>query len=101
MGIKRGGGVIAYCKSNLDIMKIEESSICTVYVEILTLKLSMTNVKETYILGVYRPPNPDIDSGLADLERIICNLSNKSNIEVTILGDMNIDLKKNERSGNN
>ncbi len=66
---------------------------CSPLIEILTLKLELLYVKDIFILGIYRPPSGDINDFISFLDNIIVNLSHKPNIEVNLIGDMNVNFK--------
>ena len=90
-GKQRGGGIIAFIKEQLDVSVIDTHTMCCREVESLTIKLSLVRTKEIYYLCIYRPPSGDIDIFIDKLEVMITTLSNKNNIEVNIVGDLNID----------
>ena len=63
---------------------------------IVVLQMSLTNVREIYVLCTYRPPDGSIVNFIRELEAIRTNLSNKAVIEVNIVGDVNINPTKRD-----
>ncbi len=57
-------------------------------------RLFLKWVKEIYIIACYRPPGGQIEEFILALETALLNLSNHLNIEIVLLGDMNINLNK-------
>ncbi len=91
-GKARGGGVIAFVKEKLDVFQLDTHTECCKELEILTLKLDLIRTKEIYYLCIYRPPSGDVDAFIEKLDTMITTLSNKNNIEVNIVGDLNFDM---------
>ena len=56
LGRTRGGGLIVYVNSDLTTTHCPSLSVQNYHVEILTIKLKLTNVRDIYIMAVYRPP---------------------------------------------
>ncbi len=94
LGKQRGGGIVAYAKKHLDIIKHEKACVMTGQVEVMTLKLNLKQVREIYIMAVYRPPGSNVKEFIQIMENTILGLSDRVNIEVNLVGDVNIDLKK-------
>ena len=93
-GKERGGGIMVYVKTRLNLSMVERHSFCSRDCEILTLRLSLINVREIYIVIIYRPPDGNVKEFVTRLDNLIAGLSNKLNIEVNLIGDVNLDLKK-------
>ena len=93
-GKQRGGGLLMYVKHGVVVKKLDALSICTPNTETIVSQLYLKGVKEVYIIGCYRPPDGNVDQFLIELETVILNLSDRINIEILILGDMNINLSK-------
>ena len=93
-GKKRGGGLVAFAKDGLAISMVDNCCISTPDIELMSLRLDLKNVKEIYILGLYRPPDGNIELFLSELEKTIYNLTTRSNYEVNILGDFNLNVNK-------
>ena len=91
---RKGDGIVVYAKDQLKLRQIETLSKCTMAVEYVTLRLDLVNVKEIYIIAVYRPPNSSVPDFINEMEAVIHNLSDKVNIEVNLIGDVNINVKK-------
>ncbi len=90
----RGGGLLAYAKNRLEVTEKLEFSICRPHIETLVLQLKLPSVKEIYYIGVYRPPDGNVELFIHDLEVIMYSLTDKPNYEVNVLGDININLNK-------
>ena len=71
----KGGGVCMYVKENLSVSRVDNASMCTMDIEVLTLNLKLTNTRPVYIIGIYRPPSGNIVNFIDNLEEIICRLS--------------------------
>ena len=76
----------------MKIEQIDTACYCSEALEIL--KLDLTGVREVYFLAVYRPPDGAVKEFVEEIDKIINGLSRKTNIEVKIVGDINIDLRK-------
>ena len=53
----RGGGLIWYVKNDLQIDTVEGVNTCTVNLELLWVKLNLTQTRPIYYGLVYRPPD--------------------------------------------
>ncbi len=77
-----------------------ELCLCTPHLELVVLRMHLTNVREIYYLVVYRPPSGNVKMFIDALDNCITKLSNKTNIEVNLVGDININFNKNrDRDG--
>ena len=90
----KGGGLLLYYKQGLKVFPIDQATKCTRDYEILTVRLELTGVKEIYYLFVYRPPDGDIVTYINDVEPMLYTLTTKTNYEVNLIGDININLNK-------
>ena len=63
-GKTRGGGLLIYSNLDRDVTCIPEGKFCDRHIETLWVKLILKRARPTYILGCYRPPDGNLDSGL-------------------------------------
>ena len=94
VGKSRGGGILIYIRDHLKATLVENGSLCSKAIEVMTIKLDLKCVREIYIICVYRPPDGPVNEFVSEVDRIIGGLSSKVNIEVNLVGDVNIDLRK-------
>ena len=90
---KSSGGVSIYAKNNLKSRIFSEYSYCNENIELCCVNVTEGNL-DLLILGVYRPVSGDINLFLLHLETIFTDLSSRSK-KIMILGDMNLDMLKN------
>ena len=94
-GRKHGGGLLVYYKNDLSLSMPQKSPKIH-HCELLTLKLTLSRRKSATFSLVYRPPNSDITGFLNSLE-IFLQHSDPSQAHC-IIGDLNIDLTKENRN---
>jgi endonuclease/exonuclease/phosphatase family metal-dependent hydrolase len=90
---KHGGGVLTYCKSNLNpsIDSTLQDRMIKNKMEITITKVSFSGSKlPVYVLGVYRPPNAQSD-WFTRFNDIISDLTPLGSL--IIMGDLNADLR--------
>ena len=94
---KRGGGLNIYARKTLNtkILKLENSS---KDLEIQWIKIVRDHAKNILLANIYRPPTGNLNQAISTLEKGITSF-NKSNEEIVILGDFNVDYK-NKKSPN-
>ena len=68
---QRGGGLKLFYLNNIKCTLIQEHSLCLPYVETLTVKCLIPSFGSLVIVGVYRPPQGDMDSFLLSLQRLV------------------------------
>ncbi|KAK9752962.1 hypothetical protein QE152_g3736 [Popillia japonica] len=91
---RAGGGVIIFYKTEIEVLEVCTDFSCA---ECLCVQLTIEN-KTFRILAIYRPPNLNARLFLEELEGFITNNLTKNAI---ILGDVNIDMtKENETAVN-
>ena len=95
---KRGGGLIAYVKSSLDVYVQKEECSSNRDIEVQWLKILRKNSKTILLANVYRPPPGKVDQAIKSIEKGLTVLQ-EPNEEIVILGDFNIDYK-NKKSMN-
>lgn len=94
----KSGGVAVYSKSNLisyvtGIEEIQDLSL-ELHIEVGAIKIEISGLT-IIVLGIYRSPVGNIDTFFNRLDYIICKMStNKPNVRLIILGDINIDTLK-------
>ena len=95
---KRGGGLITYIKSSLDVYVQETENSSTKDLEVQWLRVTRDNAKNLIVANVYRPPAGKLNSAIKTLGKNINHLK-KPNEEMVIMGDFNVDYK-NKKSPN-
>ena len=95
-GKTSGGGILCYCHSRFNVILWPVHSVCTPDYEILTIRIKLVNTRDWYLICVYHPPEGKIKSFCDIIEVIVADLRQKPNIEITVLGDINIDIFKND-----
>ena len=98
---KSGGGTAFYIEDNLNqfVSCLESYSKVTKTLKQLWIKIEKPNFKKQLIGLMYRPPNGSSKDGLDELRETLTCLRDDMpfTYELTILGDFNIDYKKNQR----
>ena len=87
----RGGGVSIFCKENIDSKKIPFLCRNFEFIESCVVKL-LLNGQSAFIVGLYRPPNGNINEFLTELEDILRSLPSNNDDIIILAGDLNIDL---------
>lgn len=85
---RSGGGAVIYVR---DEVFLERVHINTVSYECVYIKTKI-NEEEMSIIAVYRPPKLNVHTFIDELENNIDQIDKKTNL--IIMGDMNIDIKK-------
>ncbi len=93
-GLRGGGGVMIYAKSNRDCDHLYEWNLCCEDVEWTWLRLNLKATRPTYIGVLYRPPSGNIDHFLNLFESKIIDILSEGPVDVVVLGDTNIDWNK-------
>lgn len=88
----RGGGVLIFCKNEIENCKIENLSICSDNIESCTVSITSLN-KKYNICAIYRPHSGNIQ-GFTDELGIILSHESMVNKNTILTGDFNIDLLK-------
>ena len=92
LGKSRGGGIIAYYQNQLKISTLPELYVSTPGTEAMVIKLDLTNVRDIYYIGVYRPPDKPVEEFINQLDNLILKIPTRRAYELNIIGDTNIDL---------
>ena len=98
---KIGGGVAIYLKQEYecDSFSLKQQNLSNSDIEILWLSFKSKFLKPIIIAVVYRPPSGNITNFIDTLNISLESISNLSNNEIFILGDMNLDMS-NSRDPN-
>ena len=88
--IKKGGGICTYVRDGANVEHLEKLSSVTDDYEISVVKIKFTNIKPSYVIGVYRPPKGTPYKLFDRLTEICDNLDLQRN-ELFIMGDFNIN----------
>lgn len=88
----RGGGIMVYVRETIPstFTFTENSSF-----ESIAVTVKLNNANEIKIFGIYRPPECNKTVFINELETMIQNCKNKS---VVLIGDINVNLKKLDKS---
>ena len=90
---KRGGGLITFVRDTyMDVYVQEDANVSSADIEIQWLKIQRNNSKTILLANVYRPPSGKINQAIKTIEEGLTSLP-KSNEEVILLGDFNVDYK--------
>ena len=90
----RGGGLVWYAKTGLNIQSVLGVNNCTNNMESLWVKLVLTQMRLIYYGLIYRPPDCNVNEFLNSLDDIIIELRSRSNCEINLCGDLNINIHK-------
>ena len=93
----RGGGLITYIKNDpgLDVYVQEEQSLSNRHIEMQWLQITRKHAKNILLCNIYRPPEGKVELAIQHLENALKQLR-KSNMEIIMLGDLNIDYKNKQ-----
>ena len=97
-GRTRGGGIVIYAKTRFNCVLCEYLNIQDYHVEMLTFRLKLTHVRDIYVICIYRPPSGDVKSFIDLVESKLNIIRTNHQIEILILGDINIDSKRNNNN---
>ena len=91
---KKGGGLICYTKNNLQISDTKYSHLnCSCKdIEMQWLAVQIPNLRPIVVINAYRPPQGDTKRACKMIDESISRANLKSNAELYLLGDLNIDL---------
>ena len=90
----RGGGLITYIADHLsfDDSKFEHLNLMNKDIELQCLDLFIPNMRQIIMLNLYRPPQGSVVNFIKLLNDTIAKLKIKSNTEIYLMGDFNIDM---------
>ena len=94
---EKGGGVSIFIKSHIDFRKRDDLTIMLPYMECIFIEMCI-NDKKYLIAGIYRVPNTNSYLFIEKFNEIVEQL--KTNYELVLVGDFNIDLFKDDASKN-
>ena len=89
----KGGGISIFIRNNLSFKHRDDLSIMLPYMECLFIEMQFAS-KKFLIGGFYRVPNTSINSFIDKFNEVIEQL--KTNYELILIGDYNIDLFKDD-----
>ena len=95
-----GGGLLFYHGSQYEFTSIDEWGVCSRDIECQWVKMSLKDTRPTYIGNLYRPPDGNVDAAIEYLNGIMHTIYSGRNLDVLLLGDLNIDLLKRGGSVN-
>ena len=95
-GKQRGGGIVCYYRNRFNVLSWPAHTECTADYEILTLTIKLVNTRDWFLICVYRPPEGKVKSFCDKLELIVSDVRQKPNVEITVIGDVNINLFKTD-----
>ena len=93
-----GGGISIFIRNNISFKPRNDLNLVLPYIECSFIEVNFNN-KKYLIAGIYRIPNSNINTFLEKFNDIIEPL--KSNYELLLFGDYNIDLLKDDSATNN
>ncbi len=89
-----GGGVLAYYKTRLGVDIIDDLCVCDPNLEVMWLKLKLTQTRPQYIGVTYRPPDGDLEAAIETLDVQISHIISMGNCDYMLIGDVNVDVRK-------
>ena len=95
---EKGGGVSIFIKNGISYKERDDLTILLPYMECLFIEMHI-NKKKYIIGGFYRVPDTNINLFIEKYNDIVEQL--KTNYELILVGDFNIDLLKDDTSKNN
>ena len=96
--VKRGGGLVIYAKTSLDVYVQEAECTSNADVEVQWVRVRRHRSKDLVLANVYRPPLGKVEKALKQLGQNLDSLA-KPTDEVLIMGDFNVNYQ-NQRSPN-
>ena len=97
---KRGGGLCMYINRSMrysDFVYLHRNK-STKDIEIQIVELSNMNMKDMVIINCYRPPAGNREVFCHELLEVVADINESKNCEIYVVGDMNIDIKKNKEA---
>ena len=97
---KRGGGLAVYVNKSLSADVSQNPNLCESKdsIEAQWLIVNRENAKNILLCNIYRPPNGNIKKAFSHLNEVL-NTHRRTNVEIFITGDLNIDYKKRNSPG--
>ena len=89
-----GGGILIYVRDTLCTVPNWTASKCNTSIETVWIKIKYPKNRPTYLCGIYRPPDGDIEMALQQLDEDISDVTDNVECELALLGDVNIDFLK-------
>lgn len=96
---KKGGGLCMYIRNNITIEQTQCLPLSDGDIEIMHVNLKKGFECRINVIGVYRPPNGNLTSGLEKLKETLKEIKQNCKGESIILGDFNIDYRNSKDRG--
>ena len=92
---KKGGGLACYVKKGIYSSETKYGNLncSTRDLELQCIDIQIPNLRQIVLLNIYRPPQGDYKAACNIINQTINKAGLKSNAEIYLLGDFNIDLK--------
>ena len=92
---KKGGGLVCYIRETIPMSNTKYSNLnCSCKdLELQWISLNIPNLRQIVILNAYRPPQGDYKKACKLMHDSLAKANLKSNAEIFLMGDLNIDLK--------
>ena len=93
---KRGGGICVYVRSSISFVEMKEDhfKVNGPDLELITIRLTIENIRPIFIIGLYRPPAGLIQPFNNHLTLLFDKLALNRKFDVIFGGDFNIDYRK-------
>ena len=93
--VKKGGGICTYMKSSLNFTETKWShlKLSSSDIEIQCIEIKYQHTKDVLILNTYRPPSGNKKKFIENIQKILDEITRRTNLDVILLGDMNIDIE--------
>ena len=94
---KRGGGIVIYCKNNLNLTQLTGPpfTVSNEHIETIVSLFQEKMTKKCYIITLYRPPNGDVENCCEQVDKLCKSLPDRENSDIIIGRDFNINFAKN------
>ncbi len=89
--IGEGGGSIVYVNNLCNFEIIEMSDVPPEFIECTIVKLKLTGIKPILLCILYVPPN-QVNDACFEFLSVLCVFLKSTNLEILIMGDMNINI---------
>lgn len=96
-----GGGIVCYVKSKITAFELYDNNICSVDLELLSLRLNLCDQRTHFLCIAYRPPSGNYSIALNKITDVVIKIRTPNTRHSTIIcGDLNIDLSKPKTTPN-
>lgn len=90
--VKRGGGIIIYVRSELNVIDWPSLDSSDGDLEIVSLSYKLRNYKKVNITAIYRPPSGCVQAAVDRIVTVVESIRLTSSGDTVIIGDLNVDL---------